>query len=35
MVEGLGMLIATFLVLAYTAADLLLILLVPKLRTTA
>jgi peptide/nickel transport system permease protein len=34
-VEGLGMLIATVLVAAYTIADLVLILLIPKLRTTA
>lgn len=34
-VEGLGMLIAAVLVTAYTLADLGLILLIPKLRTTA
>jgi peptide/nickel transport system permease protein len=33
-VEGVGMLIATVLVFAYTLADLLLIVLIPKLRTT-
>jgi peptide/nickel transport system permease protein len=34
-VEGVGMLVATVLVVAYLLADLLLILLIPKLRTTA
>lgn len=34
-VEGVGMLIATVLVVAYLVADLLLILLIPKLRTSA